>query len=158
MDECAGSVPFTMARLRMIIWAIFLPRSTRKPPSAASSPGSRRRARRQDHLGDALLHHVAGLPGSCDRPDDPRSLGGGELPALGHGHGFSRRRTPCAHRKCAGQLHDAQAHGAESDQKSAGQRLTTPRAQNRRLGRRLPRKPHSRLKPSPDSPAGWWAC
>src|ERR1700720_2388513 len=44
----------------------------------------------QDHEGDALLHHFVGLAGQRDRTDDPRSLGGGKLPALGHGHGLSR--------------------------------------------------------------------
>ena len=34
--------PFETARPRMIIWAIFSPRSTRRRSSAASSPGSRR--------------------------------------------------------------------------------------------------------------------
>jgi hypothetical protein len=34
--------PIATARRRMIIWAIFSPRSTRKPSSAASSPGSQR--------------------------------------------------------------------------------------------------------------------
>ena len=62
--------------------------------------------------GDALLHHLADLAGQPDRPDDPRSLGDREQPALGHGHGLSRRRMPRANRKRARQLHDAQAHGA----------------------------------------------
>jgi predicted transposase YbfD/YdcC len=54
---------------------------------------------------------------------------------LGHGHGLSRRRMPRAHRTCAGQLHNPQTHGAESDQKSTWQGLATPKAQNGRLGR-----------------------
>src|SRR5580704_7856932 len=42
------------------------------------------------------------LPGQRDRTDDPRSLGGGKLPALGHGYDLSRRRMQRAHRKYVG--------------------------------------------------------
>jgi hypothetical protein len=95
------------------------------------------------------LPDMARLP----RPRHPQPLGDREQPPLGDGHGLPRRRMPRPHRSSARQLHHPQAHGPQPDPKSPRQRLAPPQTQNRRMGRRLPRKPPRRMNPSPDSPA-----
>src|SRR5450759_3797061 len=59
---------------------------------------------------------------------------------------------PHPYRSCSRQLHHSEAHGPQPDPKSSRQRLRPPEAQSRRMGRRLPRKPHRRMRHSPDSP------
>src|SRR6266849_4332402 len=74
-----------------------------------------------DHRRDALLHHIAGAAGRRGRPDDPRPQGHRELLALGHGHGFSRRRMPRQNRQCPCQFRYLPPHRLQSHQKGPGQ-------------------------------------
>src|SRR4051812_12901403 len=61
---------------------------------------------------------------------------------------------PRPHRARPRQLHHHQAYGSQPDPQSARQRLSARSAQGRRLGRRVPRKPHQcLLTPSLDCPA-----
>ena len=69
-------------------------------------------------------------------------------------HGLPRRRMPRPNRSGARQLHHPQAHGPQPHPQSTRQGFTAPQTKNRRMGRRLPRKPPHRIIPSPDSPAG----
>lgn len=65
----------------------------------------------REHEGNTILHHVADARRRSGRPDDPRSSGDREQPALGHGHGLPRRRMPRANGKRPSQLHHARAYG-----------------------------------------------
>ena len=96
--------------------------------------------RRQDRARDPLLHHLADAPGRPRRRLRPRSLGGGEQPALDHGHGLPRRRMSPANRKRAGQLHHAQAHRPQPHPQSQEQGLHTIEAQIRLMLRKLCQK------------------
>src|SRR5258705_3108449 len=64
---------------------------------------------------------------------------------------------PRPHRSRAGHVHHHQAHGPQSDPKSARQGFHPPPPQSRRLGRRLPGKSNCSLNFSPDSPDLGWA-
>src|SRR3984885_10145529 len=103
------------------------------------------RSRRQDRSRDAPLHHFAGSAGPPNRADDPRPLDDRKRPALGVGHGLPRRRMPCADGQRPRQLGHPQAHGVQRHANGRHQRLHASEAQSRRLGRRLPRKPHRRM-------------
>src|SRR3954447_4501393 len=64
---------------------------------------------------------------------------------------------PRPHRARPRQLHNHQAYGSQPDPQSARQRLSARSAQGRRLGRRVPRKPHQcLLTPSLDCPGLWY--
>jgi IS5 family transposase len=66
-------------------------------------------------------------------------------PYMGHGHGFPRRRMPRANGERTRKLHHDQAHGQQSDLQSPRKGLAATPADDRSLGRRLPRKSHQGL-------------
>src|SRR5258707_4330635 len=100
------------------------------------------RNQRQDLRRDALLHRLAGDAGRSGRPDDPSPLGHREFPALGHGHGLSRRRMPGQNRQRSGQFRNLPAYRLQSHPEGPGEGLNPPPEKNRRLGRRISRQSH----------------
>ena len=113
---------------------------------------STREIGRQDRARDALLHHLPGVAGACARASHPRSHWAVEN-SLHWVMDMIFRDDECRIRTdhAPANFTTHQAHGPQPDPKSSRQRQPPPQAQSRRLGRRLPRKPHRRMIFSPDS-------
>lgn len=88
-----------------------------------------------------------------------RRSGIADRPPAGSGSPWARTPGVCTrsipprpNRSRPSQLRHRQAHRRQSPPNSFKQALASGQTQGRRLGRRLPRKPHRQMIPSPDSP------